>query len=358
VPEYRRDLAGSHNNLGNLLTSLGKRAEAAAAYRQARALREKLAADFPTVPEHRQELATSHNNLGIVLASLGKRPEAEAVYRQALALREKLTSDYPTVPDYRSDPARSHNSLGILLASLGKRPEAEAEYRQVLALREKLVADFPTVPEYALDLGGSYCNFGLLVMGRGEAASSLAWFAKAGATLRPVLAKEPRLVTARLFLRNMHENRALALDQLGRHVEAVADWEQAIALNDEKPRDGEYRCGRAASLARAGQLAEATAAVEEILKPGNAANGVLYDAACVYALAAAQAAKQARPNTSSLRAEQYARRAVALLRQAMQTGYQNVAHMKKDADLDALRDRADFKLLLEQMEKKAGGPPR
>ena len=32
---------------------------------------------------------------------------------------------------------------------------------------------------------------------------------------------------------------------------------------------------------------------------------------------------------------------MALLRQAVQKGYQNVAHMKKDADLDALRDRDD-----------------
>src|SRR5206468_2986517 len=105
--------------------------------------------------------------------------------------------------------------------------EAETEYRRALALREKLAADFPTVLAYAVDLGGSYCNFGNLVHKRGEAAASLAWHAKAVATLRPVLAQEPRLATARHFLRNVHLNRARALDQFGRHAAAVADWEQA-----------------------------------------------------------------------------------------------------------------------------------
>jgi hypothetical protein len=64
--------------------------------------------------------------------------------------------------------------------------------------------------------------------------------------------------------------------------------------------------------------------------------------------------KEALQNTSSLRAEQYARRAVALLRQAVQKGYKDVTHMTKDPDLDALRARDDFKELLAQLELKVG----
>jgi hypothetical protein len=77
----------------------------------------------------------------------------------------------------------------------------------------------------------------------------------------------------------------------------------------------------------------------------------------VYALAAAQAAKEAAPHTSSLGAEQYARRAMALLLQAVQKGYNNVAHMKKDTDLDSLRQRPDFRQLLRNLEASAPRPP-
>jgi serine/threonine-protein kinase len=349
VPEYRQALAGSHNNLGLLVEPLGRRREAESEYRRALALCEQLAADFPTVPEYRQNLAKNHNNLGNLLADLGKWPAAEAEYRRALALRGQLAADFPTIPEYRRDLAKSHNSLGVLLSDLGKRSEAEAEYRRALALCEQLVADFPTVPAYTVELGGSYCNFGKLVRDRGEPAASLDWYAKACAALRPVLDKEPRLVTARFFLRNAHGGRARALDRLGRYAEAVPDWEQALALNHEKPRDGWFRLQRAASLARAGQQAQATAAVDEVLQRGNTNSGTLYDAACVYALAAAQAAKDAPPNTSSLGAEQYARRAMTLLRQAVQKGYKDAAHMKKDSDLDPLRQRADFQKLLQDL---------
>ena len=42
----------------------GRLKEAEAAYDQALALQKQLVADFPTRPEFRQELARSHNNLG------------------------------------------------------------------------------------------------------------------------------------------------------------------------------------------------------------------------------------------------------------------------------------------------------
>jgi hypothetical protein len=48
----------------------------------------------------------------------------------------------------------------------------------------------------------------------------------------------------------------------------------------------------------------------------------------------------------------YAARAVELLRQAVARGYKNLAHMKKDRDLDILRDREDFKKLAADLEAK------
>ena len=37
---------------------------------------------------------------------LGRYGEAEAEHRQALAIRERLAHDFPTIPDYRNDLAR------------------------------------------------------------------------------------------------------------------------------------------------------------------------------------------------------------------------------------------------------------
>jgi hypothetical protein len=71
---------------------------------------------------------------------------------------------------------------------------------------------------------------------------------------------------------------------------------------------------------------------------------MLYDLACVCALASAAVKDDAK------RREQYADRAVALLRQAVAAGWKDAAHMKKDQDLAPLRDREDFQKLLAELE--------
>ena len=42
--------------------------------------------------------------------------------------------------------------------------------------------------------------------------------------------------------------------------------------------------------------------------------------------------------------------AMAWLQQAIAAGYTNAAHIAKDTDLDALRDREDFKKLVAELE--------
>jgi len=49
---------------------------------------------------------------------------------------------------------------------------------------------------------------------------------------------------------------------------------------------------------------------------------------------------------------------MAWLRQAVKAGYKDVAFIKKDPDLDALRDRADFQELLGQLQARAAKDPK
>ena len=50
--------------------------------------------------------------------------------------------------------------------------------------------------------------------------------------------------------------------------------------------------------------------------------------------------------------EKHAARAVELLRQAVGKGFKDVKHMKTDRDLDALRQRDDFRRLVRELEEK------
>jgi eukaryotic-like serine/threonine-protein kinase len=343
VPNYRHDLAKTHNGLGGQLGILGQGAASVEQYRKAMANFEKLAADFPAVPDYRSGLAKTHNGLGGQLGILGQRAASEEQHRMAMAIFEKLAADFPAVPNYRSDLAYSQNILGTLLAGLGQGAAAAVQFRKALAIREKLASDFPAVTAYQVELGGSYCNLGLLIRDGGDPTESLKWFGRAIACLQAVHEKEPRDITAKQFLRNSHADRALAHDRLEKFAEAVTDWERAIALSPPAEQRG-CRAARATSRLNAGMVAEAVAEVAELTKSSNWNTGQWYDFVCVYSLASGKiAGKKA----------EYTDRAMELLQKAVKAGYKNAAHMKKDTDLDPLRDREDFKKLIAELEEKA-----
>src|SRR5262249_1847293 len=87
----------------------------------------------------------------------------------------------------------------------------------------------------------------------------------------------------------------------------------------------------------------------------------LYQAAVCRAVTAAVLTKSipADPRTGQL-AKDEADRAMAWLHKAVATGYGDVLVLSTSHDLDILRDRADFKMLLSDAEKKqaTGRPPR
>ena len=66
---------------------------------------------------------------------------------------------------------------------------------------------------------------------------------------------------------------------------------------------------------------------------------IIYNKACVLA----QISKLSGPHAEGRAA---ADRAMRVLRQAVAAGYYNAAHMAKDPDLDPLRSRPDFQILM------------
>jgi serine/threonine protein kinase/Flp pilus assembly protein TadD len=345
VAKYRIDLAKHHHNLGNVLYRLEKYKEAEVEYRQAVALDKRLAADFPAVAGHRERLAFSHYGLGTVLKKLGNLLEAATEYRQALTLRKQLAAEFPTDAQYRVQQAATHNDLGILLKYLGKRGEAETEYSQALALHKQLFAEFPAVPGYQGDLGGCYCNLGILMLANDRPAEALHLCDLAIEVLAPLIEKVPAVDNARLFLRNSHWGRAEALMMLNRYADAARDWDRVFELATATlPPENHVK--RALCLARVEPM-RAMAEGEALLEGKKAPPDFYYNVACIYALCSTRVQDVAEP-------DKYPARAVALLRQARETGFfkypAKVALLKKDSDLDPLRDRADFQMLLAELE--------
>jgi len=196
-----------------------------------------------------------------------------------------------------------------------------------------------------------YCNLGKLIGDRGQLQASLDWYGNAIAILEPILGKNRRLAKARENLGNSYFNRALALAQLHRYADSLKDWDRAIELH-EGPKRLTIRSLRALALAGVGDHVQATREADEVAAAKEATGPLLHDIACVFSLAS-----RAVKDDAKLK-ESYATRAVELLQQAVQKGYQDVAHMKKDTDLDPLRQREDFQKLIRELEAKKLASPK
>src|SRR5262249_50866602 len=125
---------------------------------------------------------------------------------------------------------------GDTLNQLRRHGEAVAALKKGLPIREKLVRDFPKVPSYAVDLACLHLNMGIGLWARGEPEAALDWFAKGLAQVVPVVAREPRLGQARQIASRCHSARGNVLATLGRHGEALKDFDQALVFDDGQLR--------------------------------------------------------------------------------------------------------------------------
>jgi tetratricopeptide (TPR) repeat protein len=380
-----RDLAGSRK-----------------AHEEALELRTQLAADFPSVPGYRQDQAASHHNVGLVLRALKDLPEAQKHLEASHAVKEKLAKDFPRVPAYQRDLALSYTSLGAFLDDGGDSAAARSAFEQALRVRQDLAAAYPGVPDYRKDVIVSRCNLGLMVEKLGDKAAALKAFREAAAEADrlvedssaaavyralqghahlyvadrckqaekyaealpdyeraiDILAKAPPAgeVDGRVDLRDSYRGRADVLHRLGRHDEAEAAWEQALALTPPAELWA-IRYERATALWRARRFAPAAAALEELVRPPETTPTRDYEAACLLALLATDAKDSA--DEPGVR-ERYASRCVELLRRAQAKGlFKDPAKRERfrtNPDFDALRDREDFRKLLAEVSGRPGPP--
>jgi eukaryotic-like serine/threonine-protein kinase len=121
---------------------------------------------------------------------------------------------------------------------------------------------------------------------------------------------------------------------------AEADWQPSERGNENLLRDDYWQ--RLQALALHGRHAEASNAADALAARWPKDAGAVYQCACVHALAAGAV------KADAALADRYAVRAVAMLRQATNAGYNDSQTLLKDQDLEALRDRDDFKNLLKE----------
>ena len=237
------------NDLGLLLRMQGKLPEAEALLRESLGIRRKA---FP--PGH-EDIGTSITNLATVLRAQAKYAEAEALLRESLEMHRKV------LPPGHPHIAGSLASLGIVLEDQGKLSEAEPVLREAVEIRRKtLPADHP-------DLAKSVNSLALLLHNQGRLAEAERLFQQALQILRKSLPDEhPYIATTT-------SNLALVLIDEGRATEAEPLLRQALearrkSLPPTHPDISSSLNNLAAALRTQGRLAEAEAPLREALEIG------------------------------------------------------------------------------------------
>jgi serine/threonine protein kinase len=308
--ESLRGLALSYYHLGLLERRRGQRVKALSWHQKALALVREVAKEAPTALEARILLWQTLTGLGKSQADTDHPVEAVRAWQEAVAVMKSMAEEYPLIEDYQGCLAVSYHCLGSAWFDARQYAQAAGSFRQALPIREKLSRANPGKLKRHCDLVGN-------------------WF---------------RL--------------AEVLEKLGRHGEALAAYQQVVALHrltcQQEPASAKHRQwlgDRYLDLARVqrtlGQVAKAAATIRERqqLWPENPAE--LYRAARELALCIPAAGKE--PAESCPIADL----AMDALRQAIRHGFKDVKHLQSTPELDPLRAREDFKVLVAALATKA-----
>jgi tetratricopeptide (TPR) repeat protein len=377
--EVREDTAQTLYQLGELRAYLGRTADAADSFRKAAELYEQFSPEESEPPERLFPLGRCYNVLACTLPGAERLHYAE----KALAVREEVHRRLPDSAEARADLAQSHHNLAVILQYRGPTRRAEEQYERAIAVAKQLREVRPNGSRGQFTLAQSYCNLGLiyhntdradkqyaprrrradefyreaeslvvplaraapryveyhrtlavirlnwgnllLETGRGEAA--LAIYGRGIEAMEDLLRKEPGYSAGRHVLLQLHGARAQAREGQGRFAEAVADWDWVVELAEDADRP-RYRFRRAFVRLRAKDHKAAVQEADELAAAPECTSNMLYNIACVYALAG------------------QADKAVGALSKLHERGYfekaENLANLRSDADLDSLRWREDF----------------
>jgi serine/threonine protein kinase/tetratricopeptide (TPR) repeat protein len=370
-PEFRKALAGIHNNLGNLLHDTDRLPEAEAAHAQALMIRQRLVDDFPKQPEFLRPLAMSHNNFGWLFQDAKRLEKAEAAYGDAVAVQKQVVAHFPNRPEFRRDLAKYQFNLGNLLRNSGRLKEVEVVYCEALPILKQLAADFPNRPEFRQELAGGYDNVGVLLRDKGLHKDAEAAYAEALAVRKQLVAQFPKVPS-------YHNDVAVTLFSQGKAARQRRDFAAARKLLNEaipyhlaaleaKPGHPDYRLNYRYSLveltqscAGQGDRPAALVAAMKLRDLGwdSAADG--YGAAWTLAWCVSIVEKDDKLDAPKRQAEMqyYADQTMAMLLGAVAKGYKDIEHLKKNRDLDPLREREDFKKVIAQLEAAKQAPSK
>jgi serine/threonine protein kinase/tetratricopeptide (TPR) repeat protein len=298
--------------------------EAISSYAEAIFVFQNLTASHPQIALFKQELASQWNQLGTTENALDMSGEALAAHQEALTVLKQLVKDSPAqgaVADFQRELAATHENKGAVLEQTDKPHEAVKSYQEALAIRRRLARLNPSVTDDQRDLARSWLSVGSLQEMIGQLDEARHSVRQAINRQSLVVEMAPDVKPYARTLGLLYAQLARVERQSNHMAEALASYRQALELLEK-------------------------------LAPSSAEDQLLlasWRAACASVVGAGST-----PLTSSEQAlrKKDVEMALLALRQAAAAGSSDIDQVRKNADFNSLRERPDFKTLMDELERK------
>lgn len=340
----QRALASSHAALGELNTVLKKKQLARKHFLKMNGILQEHVQQDPDNAKARMELSHSYSKLGMVSFMWNNLQEAQQYYQECLNISEQLSANNPDNVKLLDDLASHLNDLGAVTLALGQTDKAKEYFLKSLAIREQRLKQIPNDIQTQLSLVISYYRLASVYKQLREYPLAEKEFNKALSRLENIdkqnegkLFKIPKYA---FQAKDLRQNIAM-MQLIQRAIQDIR-----TALNQQPGQVVYLLTERMLYFAQKKQHHETTITANKLVElfPKRAAS--LYNAASAFSLSASQVSEN-KPLS-----EQYAQRALELLLLAVKAGYSNINHIKTNTGLNAIRQRDQFKQILNELNKK------
>jgi serine/threonine-protein kinase len=369
--QFQAELANTYNNNSLDQVDLGKYVEALESYRKALAIQQRLADANPGLIKFEQDVAGSCYNLGALQQKMGQLRDSLDTTRRALAIYQKLADANPSVSSFLRGTSLCHQNIAGVLTKIGDKSGSLDSSHKALGIQQKLIESNPGVSHYQRDLASTLAEIATKQAEMGDSSAARDAFGKALTIQRKLVDANPRVIEFRSNLATTALNFSEFLRRGRSPAEARDGYSQALeavdALLKATPEHPFYQIQlayglRGRGLARLDLMDYADAASDIRLSLGawekmkQRAGWEWFQVACCHATLS-NLAGRVGSGIQATEAAPEAEQAKAILRKAFELGFRDFAEYRSEAAFDPLRDREDFKKLIEELEKKLSDQP-
>lgn len=258
-------------------------------------------------------------DLGIVYERAAKYNKAMAYYKESLEKESniitasRISSCYDDLGDY--DKALEYCNQAIALDSV--KANYLYEKANILDNAGRTQEAIKTMSDYIANTPDEPAGY----YQRG-------WFKDHSGDIEGALEDYTMAITLQPNVAYAYLNRGVLYRLKGENAKAESDFKQVVRL-DSIPEDAECSFYAYYYLGQKDKAIEVLNTILDKDKKGNC-----YDAACLYSVMGEK------------------EKALSYLRQSLENGYRRFAHIKRDRDLNNIRNTEEFKVLLKEYEEK------